>query len=64
MGPSNLLVAMTLPIAEFKIRVFVESLRELSPKVMSMSSLYSIPIIISITKPVTEWYQDFPNFQI
>ena len=32
MGSSNLLVAMKYSIVEFKIRVFVESLRQLSPK--------------------------------
>ena len=32
MGTSNLLVTMTYSIVEFKVRVFVESLRELSSK--------------------------------
>ena len=44
MGSSNLLVAMTKSIAEFKIREFVESLSKLSPKrgvLVMMASLKS-----------------------
>ena len=47
MGPSNLLAAMTQPIVEFKIRVFVESVSKLSPKrrvlVMIVSLNSNIP---------------------
>ena len=32
MGSSNLLVAMTQPIVEFKVRVYVESISKLLPK--------------------------------